>query len=106
MPESKDPQEPSSNDLRNAQFGGGFINAENVNAGRIGGDILNFFFGQQTTTPVGNPDRPKNQRILLHRAHVPPACWRSLSLHPQNAARPLRPNGVQARLASNLGFTP
>ncbi|MBD2359568.1 NACHT domain-containing protein [Tolypothrix sp. FACHB-123] len=65
MPESEDQKEVSNTDLRNSQFGGGLINAENVNAGRIGGDILNFFFGQQTTTPIGNPARPKNERILL-----------------------------------------
>lgn len=65
MPESEDQKEISNTDLRNSQFGGGFINAENVNAGRIGGDILNFFFNQQTTTPIGNPARPKNERILL-----------------------------------------
>ena len=35
MPESEDPK----NDLRNSQFGGGFINADT--------DIWNFFFGQQ-----------------------------------------------------------
>jgi len=64
MPESDDPKKVSNNDLRNAQFGGGFINAENVNAQRIGGDIWNFFLGQQTA-PVGNPSRPANQRILL-----------------------------------------
>ncbi|MBN3883794.1 MAG: NACHT domain-containing protein [Nostoc sp. JL34] len=64
MPDSEDPKQVNNNDLRNAQFGGGFINAENVNAGRIGGDIWNIFFGQQTT-PVGNPARPKNERILL-----------------------------------------
>jgi DNA polymerase III delta prime subunit len=28
------------------------------------GNTLNFFFGQQTT-PIGNPARPKNERILL-----------------------------------------
>ncbi|OYD95161.1 hypothetical protein CDG77_10585 [Nostoc sp. 'Peltigera membranacea cyanobiont' 213] len=64
MPDSQDQNQVNNNDLRNAQFGGGFINAENVNAGRIGGDIWNIFFGQQTT-PVGNPARPKNERILL-----------------------------------------
>nr|WP_322666197.1 NACHT domain-containing protein [Dendronalium sp. ChiSLP03b]MDZ8208991.1 NACHT domain-containing protein [Dendronalium sp. ChiSLP03b] len=64
MPDSQDPQQVNNNDLRNAQFGGGLINAENVNASRIGGDIWNIFFGQQTT-PVGNPARPKNERILL-----------------------------------------
>ncbi|MBH8573035.1 NACHT domain-containing protein [Nostocaceae cyanobacterium CENA369] len=64
MADSQDPKQVNNNDLRNAQFGGGFINAENVNAGRIGGDIWNIFFGQQTT-PVGNPARPKNERLLL-----------------------------------------
>ncbi|MBC1224579.1 NACHT domain-containing NTPase, partial [Nostoc sp. UCD120] len=63
MPDSQDPKQVS-NDLRNSQFGGGFINAESVNAQRIGGDIWNIFFGQQTT-PIGNPARPKNERILL-----------------------------------------
>ena len=65
MPESEeDPKKVSNNDLRNSQFGGGFINAENVNAERIGGDIFNFFSEQQAI-PVGNPARPENQRILL-----------------------------------------
>jgi hypothetical protein len=41
MPESEDQEKASNNDLRNAQFGGGFINAENVKAQRIGGDIWN-----------------------------------------------------------------
>ncbi|MBD2459079.1 NACHT domain-containing protein [Nostoc sp. FACHB-87] len=63
MPDSQDPKQVN-HDLRNAQFGGGFINAETVNAGRIGGDIWNIFFGQQTT-PVGNTARPKNEHILL-----------------------------------------
>jgi len=63
MPDSQNPKQVNKNDLRNAQFGGGLINADTVNAGRIGGDIWNIFFGQQT--PVGNPARPKNERILL-----------------------------------------
>lgn len=65
MPDSQDPKQVINNDLPNSQIAGGLINAETVNAQRIGGDILNFFFGQQTTTPVGNPARPKNERILL-----------------------------------------
>ncbi|MCC5641250.1 hypothetical protein LC593_36735 [Nostoc sp. CHAB 5844] len=64
MPDSPDPKQGNNHDLNNAQFGGGFINAENVNAGRIGGDIWNIFFGPQTT-PVGNPARPKNEHLLL-----------------------------------------
>ncbi|MEH2358408.1 hypothetical protein [Nostoc sp.] len=66
MPDFEDPKQVSSNDLRNSQFGGGFINAESVNAQRIGGDIWNIFLGQQIT-PVGNPARPKNERLLLAR---------------------------------------
>ena len=64
MSDSQDPKQVNNNDLRNAQFGGGLINAENVNAGRIGGDIWNIFFREQII-PVGNPARPKNERILL-----------------------------------------
>ncbi len=64
MPESEDPKKVSNNDLRDSQFGGGFINADTVNAQRIGGDILNFFLGQQAPS-VGNPARPENERILL-----------------------------------------
>ncbi|BAY41485.1 hypothetical protein NIES2111_58810 (plasmid) [Nostoc sp. NIES-2111] len=39
MPDSQDPKQVNNNDLRNAKFGGGLINADTVNAGRIGGDI-------------------------------------------------------------------
>ncbi|MFN6540421.1 MAG: NACHT domain-containing protein [Nostoc sp. EkiNYC01] len=41
MPDAEDPKQGNNNDLRNAQFGGGLINADTVNAGRIGGDIVN-----------------------------------------------------------------
>lgn len=47
MPDSEDPKQVNNNDLRNAQFGGGFISAESVNAQRIGGDIYNIHFVQQ-----------------------------------------------------------
>jgi len=46
---SEDPKEVSKNDLRNSQFGGGFIDAETVNADRIGGDIYNVVLNQQPT---------------------------------------------------------
>lgn len=39
MPESEDQKKVPNNDLRNSQFGGGFINADTVNAQRLGGDI-------------------------------------------------------------------
>ncbi|MBD2504865.1 NACHT domain-containing protein [Anabaena azotica] len=80
MPDAEDPKQVNNNDLRNAQLGGGLINAENVNAGRIGGDIWNFFFGQQTT-PVGDPARSKNERILLSAVKEEVTLRLSQSLH-------------------------
>ncbi|BAY72690.1 NACHT domain-containing protein [Trichormus variabilis] len=80
MPDSQDPKQVNNNDLRNAQFGGGLINAENVNAGRIGGDIWNIFLGQQTT-PIGNPARPRNERILLAAAKEEVTARLRQSLH-------------------------
>jgi hypothetical protein len=41
MPEPEEEKKVSNNDLRDSQFAGGFINAENVSAERIGGDIYN-----------------------------------------------------------------
>jgi CHAT domain len=41
------------------------LKREDVNAGRIGAGIWNFFFGRQAVATVGNPARPENQRILL-----------------------------------------
>lgn len=61
MQDSENPQRVSNNDLRNAQFGGGLINAESVNARRIGGDIYNIHLGQQTVASE-NPAQSQNQR--------------------------------------------
>jgi WD40 repeat protein len=66
MPESQDPNQVSNNDLRNSQFGGGLINAEAVNAQRIGGDIYNIHIGQQTAAS-GNPVQSQNQQHLLEQ---------------------------------------
>jgi hypothetical protein len=57
MPESEDQKEVSNTDLRNSQFGGGFINAENVNAGRIGGDIhiTNYYYREDTQLAAVKP---------------------------------------------------
>ncbi|WP_292818140.1 AAA-like domain-containing protein [Nostoc sp. JL23] len=60
MPDSQDPKQVS-NDLRNTQFGGGLINADTVNAGRIGGDIYNIHLGQHTAAS-GNSVQSQNQR--------------------------------------------
>ncbi|MEH2051468.1 hypothetical protein [Nostoc sp.] len=40
MPDSEDPKQVSSNDLRNSQFGGGFINAESVNNIKLMGILM------------------------------------------------------------------
>ncbi|MDZ8139691.1 MAG: NACHT domain-containing protein [Nostoc sp. DedQUE04] len=45
MPDSQDPKQVNNNDLSNAQFAGGLVNAHTVN-GRIGGDIYNIYTGQ------------------------------------------------------------
>ncbi|MFN6565248.1 MAG: AAA-like domain-containing protein [Nostoc sp. ChiSLP01] len=60
MPDSQDPKQ-INNDLRNAQFGGGLINADTVNAGQIGGNVYNIHFGQQTVAS-GNSVQSQNQR--------------------------------------------
>lgn len=62
MPDSEDPKQ-ASNDLRNAQFGGGLINADTVNARQIGGDIYNIHLGQQTAAS-GNQNK-QQQKILI-----------------------------------------
>jgi predicted NACHT family NTPase len=97
MPDSEDPKQVSSNDLRNSQFGGGFINAESVNAQRIGGDIWNIFLGQQIT-PVGNPARPKNERLLLARVKEEITVRLEQSLHHAvliNLGKELQPQKVK-----------
>ncbi|MDZ8106705.1 MAG: AAA-like domain-containing protein [Nostoc sp. DedQUE12a] len=60
MPDSQDPKQVN-NDLRNAQFGGGLINADTVNAGQIGGNVYNIHFGQQTVKS-DNSVQSQNQR--------------------------------------------
>ena len=59
---SEDPKKVSNNDLRNSQFGGGFIDAETVNADRIGGDIYNVFPNQQ---PTLTQQEYRNRQALL-----------------------------------------
>jgi predicted NACHT family NTPase len=46
MPDSQDPKQVNNNDLRNAQFAGGLVNADKVIAGQIGGDNYNIYIGQ------------------------------------------------------------
>ncbi|MFN6466270.1 MAG: hypothetical protein RMZ41_031260 [Nostoc sp. DedVER02] len=60
MPDSEDPKQVSSSDLRNAQFGSGLINGGTVNTGRIGGD--NNIHLRQHTAASGNSVQSQNQR--------------------------------------------
>jgi hypothetical protein len=53
-------------DKSNSQFGCGLINAESVNAGRIGGDIYNIHIGQQAVAS-SNPASSPNQRQRLQQ---------------------------------------
>ncbi|WP_375496521.1 hypothetical protein [uncultured Nostoc sp.] len=46
MSDSDNPKQVNNNDLQNAQFGGGLINADTVNAGQIGDNVYNIHFGQ------------------------------------------------------------
>ncbi|MBW4505045.1 MAG: NACHT domain-containing protein [Scytonematopsis contorta HA4267-MV1] len=80
MSDSDDEKKVSNNDLRNAQFGGGFINAENVNAQRIGGDIFNYFFGQKDNNQPQN-SRNRFQLLLLQQVSAEVESRISSSLH-------------------------
>ncbi|MHC5748632.1 MAG: NB-ARC domain-containing protein, partial [Nostoc sp.] len=51
MPDSEHPKQVN-NDLRNAQFTGGLVYADVVNARQIGGDVYNIDFRQQTAPEV------------------------------------------------------
>lgn len=76
MPDSQDPKQVSKNDLRNSQFGGGLINADTVNAGRVGGDIYNIHLGQQTAASGSPPqsqkqkERSQQERDSLEKAYT------------------------------------
>ncbi|MFN6565540.1 MAG: toll/interleukin-1 receptor domain-containing protein [Nostoc sp. ChiSLP01] len=75
MPDSQDPKQVN-NDLRNAQFGGGLINADTVNAGQIDGNVYNIHFGQQQVTSDNispspqRKERSQQERDSLEKAYV------------------------------------
>ncbi|MCC5632524.1 hypothetical protein LC613_33465 [Nostoc sphaeroides CHAB 2801] len=89
MPESEDPKQVSNNDLRNAQFGGGLINAGTVNAGRVGGDIYNIHLGQHTAAS-GNSVQSQNQyqryrnKKEIHSKKLTPFKARKLPIYEQH----------------------
>ena len=65
MPDSEDPKEVTNYELPDAKFGGGLINAESVNAGRIGGDITNII--QNVTFQKSGLSGEQAIRSLLER---------------------------------------
>lgn len=52
MPDAENPKQVNNNDLRNAQFAGGLVNADNVIAGQIGGDNYNIYIGQPSQQKI------------------------------------------------------
>jgi len=75
MPDSEKPKQVNNN-LQNAQFGGGLINADTVNAGQIGGNVYNIHFGQQTVKSDNSSSSPQQrkrsqqERDSLEKAYV------------------------------------
>ncbi len=62
---SEDPKKVSKNDLRNSQFGGGFVDAETVHANRIGGDTYNNYNVGLNQQPTLTRQEYRNRKVLL-----------------------------------------
>ncbi|MEH1829444.1 MAG: hypothetical protein V7L22_29595 [Nostoc sp.] len=63
MQDYEEPKQVNNNDLRNAQFGGGLINANTVNVGQMGGNVYNVHLGQQqVTSDNSSPSSQQTQR--------------------------------------------
>jgi len=76
-------EEPNPPENRNINTGGGNYN-ERIEGDYIQGNVFQNIFnilGGQQTTPVGNPARPKNQRILLAAVKEEVAARLRQSLH-------------------------
>ncbi|MBD2248305.1 hypothetical protein [Nostoc sp. FACHB-888] len=54
MPDPQDPKQVNNNDLRNAQFGGGLINADIVNVEQMGGNVYNIYNGHSNIKTIQN----------------------------------------------------
>ncbi|MBH8573036.1 TIR domain-containing protein [Nostocaceae cyanobacterium CENA369] len=61
MPDSEEPEKVTNNNLQNAQFGDGLINAETVNVGQMGGNVYNIHLGQQQAAPNNTPSSPQQK---------------------------------------------
>ncbi|MBD2504868.1 hypothetical protein [Anabaena azotica] len=76
MSDSEELNQVINNDLPNSQFGGGLINAESVNAERIGGDVYNIYLGKQqmaSDSPTPSPNqqqRSQSQRDALEKTYT------------------------------------
>jgi hypothetical protein len=65
MPDSQDSKQVINNDLSNSQLGNGLINADTVNAKRIGGDTYNIHLGQKTAALNNSAPSPNQQEQSL-----------------------------------------
>lgn len=65
MSDSEELNQVINNDLPNSQFGGGLINAESVNAEKIGGDIYNIYLEKQQAAS-DSPAPSTNQKQRSH----------------------------------------
>lgn len=76
MPDSQNSKQINHNELPNSEFGGGFVNADTVNAGQIGGNVYNINFGQPQMTsdsPAPSPNqeqRSQSQRDALEKTYT------------------------------------
>jgi hypothetical protein len=76
MPDSEELNQAINNNLPNSQFGGGFVNADTVNAGQIGGNVYNIHFGQPQMTsdsPAPSPNqeqRSQSRRDALEKTYT------------------------------------
>jgi len=77
MPDSQDPKQVNNNDLRNAQFAGGLVNADKVIAGQIGGDTYNLV-ERQIVIEVGTT--PQSKLPFLQREVFKPLIENRLAL--------------------------
>lgn len=76
MSDSEELNQVINNDLPNSQFGGGLINAESVNAEKIGGDIYNIYLEKQqaaSDSPAPSPNqkqRSHSERDALEKTYT------------------------------------
>ncbi|BAY35663.1 putative signal transduction protein containing Nacht domain (plasmid) [Nostoc carneum NIES-2107] len=54
MPDSQEPKQVNNNDLRNAQFAGGLINADTVTVGQMGGNVYNIYYAHSNIKNIQN----------------------------------------------------